>query len=229
MVNNSFHPHVWYQNSNDVFKRNIVFTSYKPIGMPKVWGNQIDSNFYHYTGAMSAAAAELQQQSGQDQHSLMGNALFVDPGKGDYRVREDSPALKTGFRNFPMTGFGVVSPALRKLARSPELPKPVPQAKTYGRSSAIYAWLGSSVRNILGQGEMSAYGLAGEVGVLVLDVPHGSPVVRSGILKDDVIVSVNSKAVKDVDGLLKVPVSQNGVYKVEVIRNQKSLFYELRP
>lgn len=229
MVNNSFHPHVWYQNSNDIFKRNIVFTTYKPIGMPKVWGKQIDSNFYHYTGGMPATAVELQQQSSQDQHSLMGNALFIDAEKGDYRVKENSPALKTGFRNFPMTGFGVVSPALRKLARTPELPKPVPQAKTSGRSSAIYAWLGSSVRNILGQGEMSAYGLAGEVGVLVLDVPHGSPLVKSGILKDDVIVSVNSKAVKDAGGLLKVPVPQNGVYKVEVIRDQKSVFFEVKP
>jgi len=32
MVNNSFHPHVWYGNSEDVFRRNIVFGPYRPSG-----------------------------------------------------------------------------------------------------------------------------------------------------------------------------------------------------
>jgi hypothetical protein len=30
MVDNSFHPHVWYGNSEDVFRRNIVFTATSP-------------------------------------------------------------------------------------------------------------------------------------------------------------------------------------------------------
>ncbi|MNX99039.1 serine endoprotease [compost metagenome] len=229
MVNNSFHPHVWYQNSSDVFKHNVVFTSYKPIGMPEVWGKQIDSNFYHQAGQKTGIALELQGQSKQDQHSSMGDALFVDPEKGDYRVKENSPALKTGFKNFPMTGFGVVSPALRKIARQPVFPRPVPTAKTAGRSGAIAGWLGVSVRNILGHGEMSAYGLAGETGVLVLDIPHGSPVIKSGMQKDDVIVGINSVPVKELKDLLNAALPKSGAHKVEVVRNQKSLFYEVIP
>jgi hypothetical protein len=31
LINNSFHPHVWFKNSNDVFKHNIVTTAYQPI------------------------------------------------------------------------------------------------------------------------------------------------------------------------------------------------------
>ena len=38
IVNNSFHPHVWYAQSGDVFRKNIVFGEYKPIGMDKPWG-----------------------------------------------------------------------------------------------------------------------------------------------------------------------------------------------
>jgi hypothetical protein len=34
--------------------------------------------------------------------------MFVDPSKGDYTVKDGSPALTLGFKNFPMTGFGVV-------------------------------------------------------------------------------------------------------------------------
>ena len=30
IVNNSFHPHVWYKHSQDIFRHNIVFTDYRP-------------------------------------------------------------------------------------------------------------------------------------------------------------------------------------------------------
>ncbi|MCP4247787.1 MAG: hypothetical protein GY778_12130, partial [bacterium] len=43
---------------------------------------------------------------GYDRHSVFADPLFVDPLGGDYRVKENSPALEIGFRNFPMTGFG---------------------------------------------------------------------------------------------------------------------------
>src|SRR5262249_22571008 len=33
IVNNSFHPHVWYANSGDVFTHNIVSADYAPIGI----------------------------------------------------------------------------------------------------------------------------------------------------------------------------------------------------
>ena len=44
IVGNSFHPHVWYAESGDVFAHNIVGAWYKPIRMPKVWGKQVDFN-----------------------------------------------------------------------------------------------------------------------------------------------------------------------------------------
>ncbi|MCH5600652.1 right-handed parallel beta-helix repeat-containing protein [Niabella ginsengisoli] len=45
MVNNSFHPHVWFKNSGDVFRHNIVMKGYAPIGVND-WGNAIDQNFF---------------------------------------------------------------------------------------------------------------------------------------------------------------------------------------
>jgi hypothetical protein len=64
----------------------------------------------------------LQIQSGRDTHSIEADAKFRDPSHGDYRVSEDSPALKLGFKNFPMDQFGVRSPRLKRLARTPLLP-----------------------------------------------------------------------------------------------------------
>jgi len=52
IVNNGLHPHVWYRNSGDVFKNNIVFKSYQPAIMNSAipsdgkWGKLMDYNFY---------------------------------------------------------------------------------------------------------------------------------------------------------------------------------------
>ena len=69
----------------------------------------------------------LREQSGRDENSLVADAMFVDAAKGDYRVKEGSPALALGFNNFPMDQFGVTSERLRRLARTPKLPVPVSQ------------------------------------------------------------------------------------------------------
>ncbi|MDZ7620869.1 MAG: right-handed parallel beta-helix repeat-containing protein, partial [Patescibacteria group bacterium] len=124
MVGNSFHPHVWYAGSGDVFRRNIVFTQYRPIRVDAPWGKQIDHNLLHAPGVREARLAViLAAQSGRDEHSITADALFVDASEGDYRVREGSPALAVGFENFAMDRFGVQSPRLRAIARKPELPE----------------------------------------------------------------------------------------------------------
>ena len=123
MVNNSFHPHVWYRNSQDIFRNNIVFSQYHPINVPQPWGKECDTNLRHRPGKTEAApAVELRRQSGRDEHSVEADAMFVDPARGDYRVREGSPALKLGFKNFGMDQFGVRKPQLRAIARTPVLP-----------------------------------------------------------------------------------------------------------
>ena len=122
MVNNSLHPHVWFRGSDDVFRRNIVFTKYAPIEVPKPWGHECDDNFLHRpVDAIAKPALVLQEQSGRDQHSLEGDARFLDQAHGDFRVANDSAATKLGFRNFPMDQFGVQSARLKRLARTPAL------------------------------------------------------------------------------------------------------------
>lgn len=121
MVNNSFHPHVWYRQSQDRFQRNIVCGPYQPIQMSAPWGSVCDFNFFHQETAVTTAAEGLQQTSGRDAHSLMGDAQFYDPARGDFRVREGSPALTLGFENFAMDTFGVQKPQLKAIAKTPSL------------------------------------------------------------------------------------------------------------
>ena len=119
--NGSFHPHVWYSNSHDIFRNNIVSTTYKPVSMPRgPWGELFDNNILRTPGqAAPSPATTLQRASGRDEHSILADVLFVDPAKGDYRVKDNSPALALGFKNFPMDQFGVTDPRLKALARTP--------------------------------------------------------------------------------------------------------------
>jgi hypothetical protein len=77
MVNNSFHPHVWFEKSGDVFARNITMTGYHPIGMPKVWGKEIDWNLLP-----DEAALERSRAMGMDAHSAAGDPHVRRPAEG---------------------------------------------------------------------------------------------------------------------------------------------------
>ena len=54
---------------------------------------------------------EKQQRDGVDRHSLAVDPLFVDPEKGDFRLKPDSPALKLGFVPLDMSKVGLVETA----------------------------------------------------------------------------------------------------------------------
>ena len=226
MANNSFHPHVWPDENQDIFRRNIIFAQYRPAGgMPKSeWGKEMDYNLIHQPGAAHPQpATALQAQSQRDANSLVGNAQFIDPAHGDYRVKEGSPALALGFQNFPMNQFGVQNPSLKAIARTPSFEIGAPQkAKPV---SPVRDWLGAKVRNISGQGEMSAYGTAGENGILVLEVPSNSPLTEAGLKKDDVICRINDKPVNKFNQLLhqtlSLPTGQT--LQVGIIRQQKEI------
>jgi hypothetical protein len=208
MVGNSFHPHVWYLHSEDIFRHNIVFGQYRPIRVNKPWGKECDYNLLHRPGANDPAPAVLlQEQSGLDEHSLIADADFVDPAHGDYRVKDGSPALKLGFRNFPMDQFGVTKPSLKAIAKTPQLPEPnaaQPATLRSARDRTTWVWAGATVRNVVGLGEVSAAGLPGEVGVLVLEVPAGTAAAQAGIRSGDVILRVDGESVVSLQDLKRL-------------------------
>jgi membrane-associated protease RseP (regulator of RpoE activity) len=183
------------------------------------------------TATTNAPATRLQQQSGRDEHSIVADAQFVDPSRGDYRVKDGSPALALGFVNFPMDQFGVQKPELKAIARTPQLPQPKMSARQFAaRDAAPATWHGASVRNITGEGEMSAFGLPGVTGVLVLEVPAGSALAKAGLQKNDVILSVNGGKTADTAALLRqVPALPAGRLKIGVSRDQKEIVVQLLP
>ena len=120
-VNGRLHPHVWYEDSDDVVTGNIFMMPPAGVDTPSALakGKEVDRNFYYST---DPKIKERYAAFGWDARSLVGDPLFVDPAKGDFRVKEGSPAEKVGFKNFPMDQFGVKKPSLKALARTPVIP-----------------------------------------------------------------------------------------------------------
>lgn len=222
IVDNSFHPHVWYPNSEDTFRRNIIFAPYRPIRVTKPWGREMDFNLLHQLQASTPSPAiVLQEASGHDEHSISGDASFIAPSSGDYRVTPDSPARTLGFENFPMDHFGVVKPTLRSIARTPKLPRGETSAATL--KGAAGRWAGAEVQELVGE-EFSAFGVGREDGGLyVRVVPPDSPAGRAGLRAGDLMMKIDGKPIRE----LTQPPSDGRVHELEVVRDQQPLSIRL--
>ncbi|WP_448698763.1 PDZ domain-containing protein [Mucilaginibacter sp. AW1-3] len=228
MVNSSFQPHVWYADCGDIVRHNIMWAPYKPAGkFNKPWGSKMDHNFLQNDSLKTPVVAiALQAKSGRDEHSIAGDALFVDAAHGDYRVKQGSPALALGFVNFRMDEFGVQKPELKAIALTPELPRPGQLSKEMlSRTDEIKTWQGARVRNILSRGEMSVYGLPGVTGILVLSADEGSALYKAGLRKDDVILEVNNNVIDNINDLLKPQINfkSGQQFKIKISRAQNDL------
>lgn len=213
ILNNSFHPHVWFVNSGDIFRHNIVMRPYYPIRVQD-WGKAVDHNLFPDKEALLQA-----QKDGIDAHSLFGNPEFINPEKGDYRVKASSPALKVGFKNFQTDQFGVTSSALKALVRPVKLPVMVSEISSSGVE--YYDFFGAKVKNLNTLGERSATGMAAETGVLVLDVPKKS-LLHGILMANDVLLMCNDQQIKNWNDLARVKSGFQLVQQVPItiFRNQ---------
>jgi hypothetical protein len=185
LVNGGFHPHVWFDNSADVFENNIVMAAHQPIGI-KTWGKSVDRNLF-------ANAADLEQAraAGTDAHSVAGALQFSDPAHGDFSVRGTSPALALGFVNFPMNQFGVRPARLKALAKQPGFPELQLQPAA-GMQEKPRTFFGLTIKSIETLGEQSAAGLLAKEGVLVLSVEAASYGDKAGLRPRDVVIGMGA-------------------------------------
>jgi hypothetical protein len=235
IVNNGLHPHVWYPNSGDIFKNNIVFKSYKPAIMDRAiardgqWGKILDFNFYVATKDVMNHFAG----NGCDKNSINGDPRFVDPAKGDFRVMENSPALKLGFVNFPMYQFGVTKPSLKAIAKTPEIPEifiKINEEKEQV-SKPIYIWMGMLLKEPVGN-EFSAFGVGFDSGGLILTtVPENSEATKLGFRNGDLLLEINGFPIKGIQQLKEYfgsPMNSNKKHVFKVVRNQVGLEISLK-
>lgn len=213
MINNSFHPHVWFKDSKDIFIHNIVTTKYAPIRVP-YWGKFVNHNLFP-----DSASLALAKRNNTDLNSVAGDPLFIDPVNGNFQVADRSPALEVGFMNFDMDNFGVVTPKLKRLAKKVRLPAPL--ALKEQMTDEISVFMGLKIKNLTTLGERSATGMSSQRGVLITEVPENSP-LAGRFRPNDVIIAFNGKDVTRVSDLTRLQ-SQEKLNHIEVriFRNQK--------
>ncbi len=222
MVNSGLHPHVWFSDSGDEVYANIVMTSHKGVNVPTntAKGRMVDHNFFACQPGMKDRYAKF----GWDVHSLAGDPLFVNPAKGDFRVKEESPALKIGFKNFPMDQFGVKKPSLKAIAKTPEIPALAQAGGATSTNQPISSpriWLGATLHGLEGE-EFSAFGVSREDGgVQLVEAPAGSQAALAGLRKNDLIQALNGRKVSGTADLFAaINLSGDAAVKATLVRNQ---------
>jgi len=197
--------------------------AYKPIRVDG-WGDTVNYNLFLTKKDLLAAQSE-----GTDVQSTYGDPLFVDPAKGDYQVKENSPALLIGFKNFPMNDFGVQDPRLKKMAKTPTFPIPTLQT-SLTKADQIKEFLGAKLKEVNGLGDRSAYGLPDENGVIILALENNSIFKKAALQNKDVIRECNGIQINSMDQLVQL-IQQlqktNKSSKFLVIRNQQLQTFEL--
>jgi len=227
--------HVCFMNNQDIIRNNIhVSTNDDRIVWHGIYHHPLealllDYNIYfaihgepvfHSSGTIPEGFKErmtLKEWSaaGRDIHSLVADPMFMDPMNYDFRVREGSPALKLGFKNFPMDQFGVQAPQLKELAeKGYEKYKEfdpakvlegsyTADAKSLNVNDKIYTFLGAKVKDLNMEGEKSVAGVGEISGVFVIQVPESTVAETMGMLAGDAILSVNGKKVIDTGEFFK--------------------------
>ncbi|MDF7800404.1 right-handed parallel beta-helix repeat-containing protein [Pontiellaceae bacterium B1224] len=229
-----FHPHVWFKKSKDQVYSNIFSERHRPARMNEPYTDEtmVDRNFYNMPNDQAIKAAAKQ---GWDKNSIFGNPEFIDPVHGDFRVRDDSPALKLGFVNFPMDQFGVKKPSLKALAETPVIPELASPAKkpAKGKMEAKETpfknvLFGAVLKDLEGE-EFSAFGVSKDEGGVVLEkVPQHSVASKAGLKSGDLIQGVNGKSVKNTDQLFQA-LEEGGPVKLKVVRNQQLIEVQVKP
>ncbi|WP_020526236.1 PDZ domain-containing protein [Flexithrix dorotheae] len=216
-VNNTLHPHVWFANCEDVFLRNIVRDSYKDVNVLS-WGKEIDYNLFPDKESLMKA-----QIYNIDANSSFGDPQFSNPDQLNFSVKATSPALALGFKNFPMDEFGVVSPQLKKLAKTPEIPELKNMDEIKGNSSPVVSWLRNEIKSVDSKEEQSAYGLNTPEGVVVLKMWKGSYAAQGDGLKSrDVVLKVEGHKIKNITDFFWTlkKYNQSPAVNMLVMRNQ---------
>jgi hypothetical protein len=166
--------------------------------------------------------------NGCDGNSLNGDPLFIDPTNGDFRVRENSPALKTGFVNFSLDQFGVIKPSLKAIAKKPEIPTlaiklDVQQQKVI---QPVYTWMQIVLKEPVGE-ELSAFGVGFDTGgVAMVLVPENSGAYKLGFRSGDLIQEINGTPIATIQKLMVYISDQNNKrskHLFVVIRNQTKI------
>jgi hypothetical protein len=205
IVRNGFHFHVWPVNNRDTVEHNLITGGYTGnVQLPPGWGSGCDYNFVHHPNEAVGPAIKMQQVSNFDTHSIQGDAKFTDAAHSDWTLAADSPALKLGFRPFPLDAFGPRTPRLKPAAQAAfaAFTATSKQSAVGPRESTPHDFMGGKVKNLTD--EKSRLGMYSASGVLVVEAPAGSALQIAHAIPGDVILAWDKDPVPDWTALSKL-------------------------
>ena len=226
IINNSFHPHVWYKESGDTFSKNIVYGTYKEIAMNstvgenKKWGKLIDSNFF----IGDKSNNHLFTKNNCDSNSIIGDPQFKNPSIGDFTVQHKEALLKIGFINFEMQHFGVTSKKLKGIAKKPKMPTLLFNRPEKPAVTAI--WMGAKITEPK-DASMSAFGVGFEVeGIAISEIKNESLLNQIGLKVGDLIIGMSGEktnSIKKFGSLLAISSGKIKKHTFIIIRAQEKI------
>ena len=161
------------QESSLTFERNIVYFEEGAL-FQRESDLTADYNLYYHTeGEELTFPLDLDfaawQAKGMDVHSVIADPGFADPQNGDFRLPEDSPALKLGFVPIDTSLAGITGPPeLVALARS--IQRPPATKPTRAQAQPISIDDGFENTPLQGQADLAiTHGEAGSASIRVTD------------------------------------------------------------
>ncbi|MDP6113037.1 MAG: right-handed parallel beta-helix repeat-containing protein [Planctomycetota bacterium] len=108
----------WQQDPPTVVERNIFYLSrgelFHEDGGLSDFKTRWNRNLYWRSDGEPLLfydySFEEWQAKGMDEHSIVADPKFIDAGKGDFRLRADSPAHKLGFKPIDASKAGLIGP-----------------------------------------------------------------------------------------------------------------------
>ena len=103
-------------NFTQVRVENNVIGDSMVLVLTRKWYPNFDPYHIGYAGEHtrndSRIAAEMTQRG-----NIIGDPGLVDPARGDFHLKENSPAWRTGFRKIPVEQIGLIVDEFRKSVR----------------------------------------------------------------------------------------------------------------
>ncbi|MFC1763257.1 PDZ domain-containing protein [Planctomycetota bacterium] len=220
-INKQAEFHVWYDKCGDTFMRNIIVnrlaynSKYLKSSRAKAMEAKLDYNVFYNSGSEVSIGDAGWADAGWDVHSVTADPMFVDPAKLDYTVKEGSPALKLGFKNFPMDQFG-----------KPGAPQPKPiefvQARARAEEPQSRPLMGAQIGSIDNMSIQSVLGAPAQKGIYFESVPADSDAAKQGFKKHDAILAINGIAITTLRSFQEIyrPLETDSKVSITLLRNQ---------
>lgn len=222
LLNNTFHPHVWFKNSMDEFTGNIIFRPYADISLHG-WGAEFDRNIL-YSDKEERTARELQEKTKMDKHSMVMKVEFMDINSGDFRFKNSCLQELLHITPLNFQNCGVVSGKLKKQAKSPfDLPCKI--ERSVDTEEGLCEIEGMKIKRLSGIEEISATGMYQETGIYVKEISEDSSWFEKGVRANDVLLYIDEKELKQVGQVLAA--LEDTYREITIWREQKKWKIEL--